>query len=276
MVKTKDILELLNTIAPFDIADDWDNSGLQAGCLNWEVKKIMIGLDVSMSLMNAAKEWNCDLVLTHHPLMIRPEKSLDFSVMPGSAIEISAAHKINIVSAHTNLDKANDGLNDYFASKIGLAQTRPLLPEKSEPEKSKSEDTDEQIGIGRIGVLKSSIPLQQAVLFIKEKLKLSHLRVTGDMTLPVETIAICTGSGGSLIEPFLSSGADLYVTGDIKYHEARRVEEHAKGLIDVGHFGSEHMAVDLLADKLSRAVQTAGLSVKIKKYKKEKDPFTIV
>jgi len=276
MVNVKDILGLLNTIAPFDIADDWDNSGLQAGNLNWEVKKIMIGLDVSMPLMNAAKEWNSDMVLTHHPLMIQPQKSIDFSVMPGSAIEFSAAHKINIVSAHTNLDKANDGLNDYFASRIGLAQTRPLLSEKFEPEKSNSEDTDEQIGIGRIGTLKSSIPLQQLVHVIKEKLKLSHVRVTGDMTLPVETIAICTGSGGSLIEPFLSSGADLYVTGDIKYHEARQVEEHSKGLIDVGHFGSEHMAVDLLADKLSRAVQAAGLDIQIKKFLKEKDPFTIV
>ena len=79
MVNTKDILELLNIIAPFEIAEAWDNSGLQAGNLNWEVKKIIIGLDVSVSLMNAAKQENCDLVLTHHPLMLQAEKFIDFN-----------------------------------------------------------------------------------------------------------------------------------------------------------------------------------------------------
>jgi len=264
-------VELLNTIAPFDIAEDWDNSGFQAGNLNWEVKKVMIGLDVSMALMTAAKESNCDLVLTHHPLMIRGEKSIDFNKMPGSAIEISARHKISIVSVHTNLDKANDGLNDYFATKIGIKKTKVFLIESPS-----SMPMDEMIGIGRIGYLKSKTSLKQVVHQVKEKLNLTHLRVTGDMDLPVTTIAICTGSGGSLVDVFLRSDADVYITGDIKYHEARRVEEYSKGLIDVGHFGSEHLAIDLLSDKLSQAIQTAGLNIQIKKFKKEKDPFTIV
>ncbi|SDT96241.1 Nif3-like dinuclear metal center hexameric protein [Desulfobacula phenolica] len=271
MVKTKDILGLLNTIAPFDIAEDWDNSGLQAGNLSWEVKKVMIGLDVSLPLMNAAEKWNSDLVLTHHPLMISPEKSIDFNKMPGKAIEIAARQKISIISAHTNLDKAPDGLNDYFASKIGINTTGAFLidPSSSMPK-------DAMTGIGRIGYLESPILLKYFVHQIKEKLDLKHLRVTGDMDLPVTTVAICTGSGGSLIDEFLRSGADLYITGDIKYHEARRIEEYSKGLVDVGHFGSEHMAVELLADKLGHAIQMAGLNIQIKKFKKEKDPFIIV
>ncbi|MCD4720019.1 MAG: Nif3-like dinuclear metal center hexameric protein [Desulfobacula sp.] len=271
MVRTKDILELLNTIAPFDIAEDWDNSGLQAGNLNWEVKKIIIGLDVSMSLMNAAKQNNCDLVLTHHPLMLRAEKFIDFNKMPGSAIEIAARHGISIVSVHTNLDKANDGLNDYFAKKIGIKKTKGFLIENSS-----SMPANELIGMGRIGYLNSPSVLKQLVLQVKENLNLTHLRVTGDMDLPVTSVAICTGSGGSLLDDFLESGADVYITGDMKYHEARRVEEYSKALIDVGHFGSEHMVVDLLFDKLSRVVQKAGYNIQIKRFKKEKDPFTIV
>ena len=214
--------------------------------------------------MIIAKESNCDLVLTHHPLMLTPEKSIDFNKMPGKVIEIAAKQNINIVSAHTNLDKINDGLNDYFAAKIGLKKTKAFFPE------------DEVIGIGRIGSLKSQVVLEQVAHKVKEKLNLKQLRVIGNMSLPVKTIAVCTGSGGSLMDVFLKSDADLYITGDIKYHEARLVEESCKALIDVGHFASEHMAIDLLADKLSQASNKAKLNIQIKIFKNEKDPFTIV
>lgn len=262
-------MKLLNIIAPFDIAEDWDNSGLQAGNLNWEVKKVMIGLDVTTALMNAANENNCDLVITHHPLMIHPEKSIDFSRMPGEAIKISARSKISIISAHTNLDKANNGLNDYFAEKLGLLKTMVFFPESPA-------SLDENIGLGRIGQFKSKISLKETACLVKENLNLTNVRVTGNMGLPIKTIAICTGSGGSLVSEFIRSNADLYITGDIKYHEARLVEEYSKGLIDVGHFGSEHMVIDLLSEKLSQAIQKAGLNIEVIKFKKEKDPFTIV
>jgi len=271
MVKIKNILGMINTIAPFDLAEDWDNSGLQVGNENWKVTKVMIALDVSMSVMDAAKKAGCNLVLTHHPLLFRPEKSIDFAKMPGKAIEIAARHKISIIAAHTNLDKACDGLNDYFAAKIGLQKTKVFCLDSP-----LSIPIDKGVGMGRIGDFESPIPLKQLVLQIKETLNMSHLRVTGDMDLPVTCAAICTGSGGSLVNEFLRSRADVYITGDIKYHEARQIEEHSKGLIDVGHFGSEHMAIDLLFEKLGQAIQIAGLKIQIEKFKKEKDPFTIL
>ncbi len=271
MIKLEDILYLINTMAPFDLAEEWDNCGLQAGSLNWEVKKVIIGLDVSLPLMNAAKENHCDLVLTHHPLMLKAEKRIDFNEMPGKAIEMAARHRISIISAHTNLDKAIDGLNDYFAAKIGMQKTKVFYNENLS-------DTpmDESTGIGRIGSLEKNILLRQFAKVIKEKLALSHLRVIGNMDLLIETVAVCTGSGGSLVGEFLKSRADVYITGDIKYHEARLVEQNSKALIDVGHFGSEHIAVDLLSEKLSRALLKAGMNIEIEKYKKEKDPFIIV
>ncbi len=271
MVRTKDILELINSIAPFDIAENWDNCGLQAGNLNQEVKKVIIGLDVSFPLMNAAKENRCDLVLTHHPLMLRPEKSIDFNKMPGKAIEIAARQRISIISAHTNLDKAHDGLNDYFAAKIGMQKLKVFYIENLP-----SIPDDETIGIGRIGSIEHKTSLKQVAERIKDKLGLSHLRVTGNMDLPIRTIAVCTGSGGSLVDVFVRSKADVYITGDIKYHEARFIEENSKALIDVGHFGSEYIAVDLLHDKLNQAAQKARMNIEIIKFKKEKDPFIIV
>jgi len=271
-MKLKKILNILNDIAPFDIAETWDNSGLQAGSPVWDVTKVMVGLDVTMPLLLAAKKSKSDLVLTHHPLMMTPEKSFDFEKMPGSAIRLAAREKINIVSLHTNLDKANNGLNDYFASRIGIQETASFLqgPPEPGPEESLLD------GIGRMGGLKKAQPASDLAQQIKEQLGLSSLRVTGDMTRPVKIVAVCTGSGGSLVDAFIRSTADVFVTGDIKYHEARAVEEAGKILMDVGHFASEHMAIDLIEKRLAQAFQTACVNMEIIKYLTEKDPFTIV
>jgi dinuclear metal center YbgI/SA1388 family protein len=271
MATANDILSLLNIIAPFEISEDWDNSGLQVGNLEWGVKTILIGLDITLPLLEFAIQIKADLVLSHHPLLMKPEKIIDFNLMPGKAIEISAKHKICIVSAHTNLDKAKNGLNDYFASKIGIKNTKPLLPENK-----KGDDYFEGTGIGRVGRIKEkNLKLSDVVNTIKAKLDLPFIRVTGDINMPISAIAVCTGSGGSLVNEFLDSNADLYITGDMKYHDARKIEESSKALIDVGHFGSEHIAVELLTDKLNQSALASGLDIKINSYIKEKDPFTI-
>jgi dinuclear metal center YbgI/SA1388 family protein len=267
-----DILDMLNTAAPFNLAEDWDNSGFQAGNPGWEVKKIMVALDVSMPVMVDAVRTGCDLVVVHHPLMIKPENSIDFSKMPGSVIELAACHKTSIICVHTNLDKAENGLNDLFAEKIGLRHLKAFYLSSArcpDPENSIA-------GIGRAGLFRTPVALGQLAYDIKRQFGLDHVRITGDPDMLVHTAAVCTGSGGSLIDVFLNSEADVYITGDIKYHEARRVEECSKALVDVGHFASEHIAVDLIAEKLNSMACQAGLDIQITKYEKEKDPFTIV
>ncbi len=271
MITTQDIISQINSIAPFDISEPWDNSGLQAGNRQWEVKKIIIGLDVTLPLMEAAVDTGADLVLTHHPLIMSPEKQIDFARMPGCAIKISAENEISIVCAHTNLDKASAGLNDFFADKIGLDNLSAFVTD--DPGLS---GLPEPAGIGRIGTLPSELSLEQLVAQVKKKLKLDHLRVTGQMTQLVNKVAVCTGSGGSLIDEFIRSKADVYITGDIKYHEARKAEEFSKSIIDVGHFGSELIAIDLLFNKLTHAFEMAGFDIELVCFKNEKDPFTIV
>lgn len=246
---------------------------MQVGNNNLPVKKIMIGLDVAMPLLFEARKWGADLVITHHPLMMQPQNVIDFKTMPGSAIQLAAQENMGIISVHTNLDKTKDGLNDYFSSLLGLKDIKVFVADSVGPAMMNEERTT---GIGRIGNLENPASLSQFVNIIKTRLKLPRLRVTGKMTLPVERVAVCTGSGGSLIDNFIASDADVYITGDLKYHDARLAEEHSKGLIDVGHFGSECMAVDLIADKLTLAAKTNKMNLSIKKYKNEKDPFNIV
>ncbi len=277
----KKIIDIINGFAPFALAENWDNSGLQAGDPDGKIQKIMVSLDVSKEVMEAARDWGADLVLSHHPLQMNPVKSIDFSKMPGSAIGLSAREQISIISAHTNLDKAVDGLNDYFAQIMGVNCDESLCPDSiiSDSNKAASpldESKGQLQGLGRIGHLKSVLSLRELALNVKERLGLEHLRVIGDLDLQVDRVALCTGSGGSLMDCFLGSSADVYITGDIKYHEARQVEMNHKGLIDVGHFASEVIVVDLLESRLAKALASVGYDIKIQGFKKEKDPFKTV
>ena len=272
----KKIIDIINGFAPFDLAENWDNSGLQAGDPDGEIQKIMVSLDVSKEVMEAARDWGADLVLSHHPLQMTPVKSIDFSKMPGSAIGLAAREHISIISAHTNLDKAVDGLNDYFAQIIGVNCDESLCPDLNKAASHLDESKGQLQGLGRIGHLKSVLSLRDLALNVKERLGLEHLRVIGDLDLQVDRVALCTGSGGSLMDCFLGSSADVYITGDVKYHEARQVEINHKGLIDVGHFASEIIVVDLLESSLSQALASVGYDIKIQGFKKEKDPFKTV
>lgn len=268
----KQILDTIDKdIAPGGLAESWDNCGLCAGNPDWPVKKILIGLDPGMPVMQAAKSWQADMVLTHHPLFITPEKTIDFRSLPGSAIAMAATERIAIVCAHTSLDKAWNGLNDFFADRINLVPIRPLAAEAHAADPGSS-----MTGFGRIGPVSPPVSVSQMAARIKKGLGLQQVRMVGDPDLMVRQVAVCTGSGGALIPEFLKCGADLYVTGDIKYHEARLVENHGRALIDVGHFASEIIAVDLLSRKLNQAAIRAGYDLEIKKFTQETDPFTLV
>ncbi len=265
-----DILEMVDGIAPFGLAEKWDNCGLQAGDPGWPVRRIMVCLDVSAKAIAEAKKSNCDLLLSHHPLMISPEKSLDFSRMPGLAVAASAVDKIAIVSAHTNLDKAKNGLNDYFALKLGIACTGPFFID------SPANPDHPMAGIGRMGTLAEKMTLKALGEKIKSDLRMDHLRVIGDLGTTVQQVALCTGSGGSLCDHFLASPAQVFLTGDLKYHEARDIESCGKAAVDVGHFASEHIVTELLKSRLDAQAKARGFRLEIFEYKTDEDPFIII
>ncbi|MBF0303555.1 MAG: Nif3-like dinuclear metal center hexameric protein [Desulfamplus sp.] len=270
----KEIFSIINDIAPFTLAEEWDNCGLQVGNFSWCVKKILVALDISMDVMNHAAASRSDLVVSHHPLMLYPPKSIDFSKMPGSAIAIAALHKISVISAHTNLDKVDGGLNDYFANIIGLKNLRIFISSNHSSEHlDKSTNRDNLNGIGRTGELEQPLSLQEFALYIKKRLKLETIRMTGNHNLSIKKVALCTGSGGSLLKDFFKSGADVYVTGDVKYHEARQIEEAGLGLIDVGHFASERIAVELLCKKLGKIFIENSMNIEIEGFYADSDPF---
>jgi dinuclear metal center YbgI/SA1388 family protein len=251
------------------------------------VRRVLVGLDADMPVLEAARQWKADMVLTHHPLFISPVKTLDFSVMPGSAIALSAVEKLAIVCAHTNLDKAENGLNDDLARRLQIQPDRILEidpgagdmtgnPAHPTHQAQQTRPSVHLTGMGRVGKVSVPISLARMADQIKAQLGGVFVRVVGDPGKTIREAAVCTGSGGSLIPAFLASGADVLITGDIKYHEARLIETHGRALIDVGHFASEIIAVDLLRRRLEQAVSRAGFSLEIQSFTGETDPFVTV
>jgi len=134
----------------------------------------------------------------------------------------------------------------------------------------------EGAGIGRIGSLGSALDLKSLALMIKKKLKLRNLKFAGDPALSVKKVAVCSGSGASLLANFFASGAQVFISGDLRYHDARAVEASNLGLIDIGHFPSEHLIVDVLAERLASIFADSKINLTVKACDIEKDPFTVL
>jgi dinuclear metal center YbgI/SA1388 family protein len=269
-----DITFYIEQVAQPKLAEDWDNVGLQVGDPRWPVKNIWIALDPLAEVVEAACQHKADLLITHHPLIFRPLKAVSLTSSVGAIIEKALRHKLAIYAAHTNLDKASGGLNDILAERIGLKHLQALEIKNSEAgHASLMEVHENQPGIGRVGELRRPVSLKSLALTLKKILGSRNVRLAGDSNLQVKRVAICTGSGSAFLKDFLSSGAEAYISGDLRYHDAREVEACGRGLIDIGHFASEYLMVPAMAEQLKNQLLETGFSVNIHACTLEKDPF---
>ena len=266
-----DIINLLEDIAPSRFAEDWDNVGLQLGKRDWPVRTLWVALDPLPEVVTAACREKVDLLITHHPLIFRPIKTLDFDTPMGAILQRATENRLGILSAHTNLDTAAGGINDVLASKIGLKNAKVLGDEILDERCSFS-----GLGLGRIGELEDPLNLGDFAISVKEKLGLSHAKVAGPLDLIVSKAAVCSGSGSGLLGNFFSSDAQAYICGDLRYHDARDAEAQNCGLIDIGHFASEQIILEVLTEQLQVRSTQAGMDVTIKVCRLEKDPFIVI
>ena len=273
------IIQIMDQLAPPLLAEDWDNVGLQIGDPRQPARRIWVALDPSPEVVKAACQNKVDLLVTHHPLIFRPLKSIDFETPGGSIIQMAVRHQLAIFSAHTNLDIVRDGVNDVLAQRLGLRNLAVLQPVQAEDrarEDMSSMGDVAEFGIGRIGSLAKAGSLKSLVSMVKKKIELDFVKVAGDLEMEVTRVAICSGSGSSLMQAFLSSKAQVYISGDIHYHNAREAETANRGIIDIGHFPSEHLIVDALAQQLDNIISRAGIAAEIIACNIEKDPFRII
>ncbi len=265
-----DIVSVVEDLAPPALAEQWDNCGLQVGSLQWPVKKVWIALDPLLEVVRAAAGQKVDLLVTHHPLLFKPLRSIDVETPVGKIVETALTARMAIYSAHTNLDSASEGLNHIFAGLIGLHDLVPMVPSDASEAGRQGGAT---AGMGRLGRLAQPLTLAELAHRIRIRFKLPAVKIVGEPESMVDRVAVCSGSGSSLLDAFLDSDAQVYLTGDLRYHDARRVEDDGRAMIDVGHFASEHIFIDPLVAHLRQAARHAGWSVDIEPCRIERDPF---
>lgn len=263
-----DILRVLEKMAPAHLAEEWDNVGLQVGDPGREVGSVWVALDPSPDVVSAACRNGVGLLVTHHPLIFRPLKQIDTRTPLGAVIEKALRHRLAVYAMHTNLDAATAGLNDLLAGRLGVQRLKPLVGREYS-------GTGPGPGIGRSGLLPVPVRLGELAVEVKRRLGLATVRIAGDASRQVKRVALSTGSGGSLLPHFLSSSADVFITGDLRYHDAREIEAAQRGAIDIGHFHSEHLMTAAVAQRLRRALQRRRATIRVEACSIEKDPFQI-
>ncbi|MEA3512782.1 MAG: Nif3-like dinuclear metal center hexameric protein [Campylobacterota bacterium] len=229
-MKIKDIYQFLDKLSPFELQERWDNSGLIVGNMDDEFEDIYISLDLDLDLVSKIK--NNSLIITHHPLIFSPLKTINDDSYSTKILKQLIKKDIKLISMHTNIDKTH--LNSYVGNEIiGL-------------DFNKTGDF----------VLTADIDMSfdDLQLLIKEKLNIDTLKIV-DCKKDIKTVALTTGSGMSLL-PFIK--ADCFLTGDIKYHDANEAIARGISLIDIGHYESEIFFVNLLDNLLKEYLNSKG------------------
>lgn len=270
MISIKRVLHWIDSWAPFRFAESWDNCGLQVGDPESGADRLMVALDPGSRVIAEARELGCQCLVTHHPLLLKPILSVRTDAWPGSVIAGALASGISIIAAHTNLDAAREGTNAQLKRLLELEETGPLDPA------ALREEDPRYGGIGLVGSLPRALPLGSLGESLRGSLAGAAVRIVGDLQKPVRRVAVCSGSGGSLIDRALAAGADVFVTGDIKYHDGKWAEESGLAIVDIGHFASEKLVLEPLAAYLRSQAEGERAGLEVFLSRSEEDPFHLI
>ncbi len=227
----KDIFDYINSFAPFDTQAEWDNAGILAGSPDASVTKAVVALDVTSYEAALAARENAELIISHHPLIFRPIKKLPVS----DIAYITAANHLNVISAHTNFDKAHGGVNDLLCAAVGF-----------DYEKISDKTAD---GFLNVCHCPTGLTAREFAEILSKKLSAS-VRFS-DALRKVTKIAVCSGSGAEFLDDAAALGCDAFLTGDASYHDFLNATDMGISLFAAGHFETENLAAAALAKRLS-------------------------
>ncbi len=246
-MKVKDIIKVVEEFAPLSIQEGWDNSGLCVGSPEDEVTSVLLALDCTPALVDEAIACGADMIVTHHPLIFSGLKKISPDDMIGEAVIKAIRAGISIYAAHTNADKVIEGVSGAMAAKLGLQNVMIL-----------DEDGD-GTGLGVVGDFPQPMTSEEALALVKEKFGLKVVKSSAPMDAMISRVAMCGGSGGSLIGAARKSGAQLYISGDISYHNFFTPEGFM--IMDIGHYESEIEIVDILFSLIKKNFPTFAVRI---------------
>ena len=246
-MKVKDIINVIEKFAPLSIQESWDNSGLCVGSPDAQVTSVLLGLDCTEELVDEAIACGADMIITHHPLIFSGLKRITPEDQIGAAVIKAVKAGISIYAAHTSADKVIAGVSGAMAARLGLVNVSIL-----------DEDGD-GTGLGVVGDLQQPLSAQEAVALVKDRFSLKAMRTSRPLEGPITRVAMCGGSGGSLIKAAMASGAQLYISGDISYHNFFTREGFM--IMDIGHYESEIEIVEILFSLLRKNFPTFAVRI---------------
>lgn len=257
-MKCRDIIRILEELAPRAYACDWDNPGLLAGRGDKEVETILTAVDATDGVIRLAEEIGADLIVTHHPLIFKPVKQINDGNFIGRRLLTLIGKDISCYAMHTNFDIAPGCMADLAAARLGLKDTAPL-----EVTGTDLKNGTELVGIGKVGRLSEPMTPAQIARLVKEKFGLPFVTAYGleGREEPVEYAAVSPGSGGSMIAPALKSVAPVLITGDIGHHEGIDAAAQGLAVIDAGHYGLEHIFTEFIAGYLNGRLEGQATAV---------------
>ena len=241
---------------PIAGAEGWDAPGLLAGSPASEVASILLAVDAVLDTVDEAA--GHDLLLVHHPLLLRGVTSIAEDTYKGQVLGRLIRSNTALLAAHTNADVVETGTSAVFAQRLGLRDAAPIVASSGNPAR----------GIGRVGTLPTPTTLGRLARLLGELLPAtaSGIRVSGDFDAPISTVALCGGAGDSLLAEPAVLAADVYITSDLRHHPASESRENARtsrgpALIDVSHWASEWLWLEQAAAELRAALPNVTVTV---------------
>lgn len=254
-----EFVKAVEAMAPIGLAYGWDNSGLLLRCSD-EVKRVLIALDVTDDIAEEAERLKCDMILSHHPLIFEPVRSLSIHRASDSVLMRLIKGGISLYCAHTSYDRAQGGMGDALAAKLGLCGIETAQGE--EPM--------------RIGSFEKPQKKQEFLDNVKQALGADALRVSRTDVDTIKRAAVVGGSGGGLIDEAAGAGADALITGEAKHHHFIEAEHRRILLVEAGHYETERCFTGQVFMSLQSRLNELQLSVELKKAQNAQSPYIYV
>ncbi|MFD0314690.1 Nif3-like dinuclear metal center hexameric protein [Streptomyces flavalbus] len=269
MPRLSEVIAALESLWPAERAESWDAVGTVVGDPDQEVGRVLFAVDPVREIVDEAVKLDADLLVTHHPLYLRGTTTVAASHFKGRVVHTLIKNDIALHVAHTNADTADPGVSDALAGALGLRVVRPLVPDATDPEGRR--------GLGRICELDHPLTVRELTARAAERLPATAqgIRVAGDPEALVHTVAVSGGSGDGLFDVVRASGADAFLTADLRHHpvsEARAASPLA--LLDAAHWATEWPWCEQAAAQLDEISDRHGWDLRVHVSRTVTDPWT--